>query len=115
VCNWWWYAKILAHAAVPCAQAFTYFDKDNDAQLTVREMKDSVTAVFKERKNMAHSLKVGPAGWAWRHVPPQQRMHCGAAPPATATAKAAFCTHTPPPRLSWNAVSWCLIFADLWG
>jgi hypothetical protein len=40
------------------AQAFTYFDKDNDAQLTVREMKDSVTAVFKERKNMAHSLKV---------------------------------------------------------
>ncbi|KAF6259738.1 Mechanosensitive ion channel-domain-containing protein [Scenedesmus sp. NREL 46B-D3] len=38
-------------------QAFTYFDKDNDAQLTVREMKDSVTAVFKERKNMAHSLK----------------------------------------------------------
>jgi hypothetical protein len=47
-----------------CAQAFTYFDKDNDAQLTVREMKDSVTAVFKERKNMAHSLKVGPGGYA---------------------------------------------------
>lgn len=39
-------------------QAFAYFDKDNDAQLTIREMKDSVTAVFKERKNMAHSLKV---------------------------------------------------------
>jgi Ca2+-binding EF-hand superfamily protein len=39
-------------------KAFAYFDKDNDAQLTVREMKDSVTAVFKERKNMAHSLKV---------------------------------------------------------
>eukprot|EP00883_Tetradesmus_obliquus_P002966 jgi/Sobl393_1/1317/SZX72877.1 len=38
-------------------QAFSYFDKDNDAQLTVREMKDSVVAVFKERKNMAHSLK----------------------------------------------------------
>lgn len=43
-------------------QAFTYFDKDNDAQLTIREMKDSVTAVFKERKNMAHSLKVGGLG-----------------------------------------------------
>lgn len=42
----------------PLWQAFTYFDKDNDAQLTVREMKDSVVAVFKERKNMAHSLKV---------------------------------------------------------
>eukprot|EP00879_Flechtneria_rotunda_P028579 GHRR01030738.1.p1 GENE.GHRR01030738.1~~GHRR01030738.1.p1 ORF type:complete len:100 (-),score=19.35 GHRR01030738.1:814-1113(-) len=39
-------------------QAFAYFDKDNDAALTIREMKDSVTAIFKERKNMSASLKV---------------------------------------------------------
>lgn len=28
-------------------QAFAYFDKDNDAQLSIKEMKDSVTAIFK--------------------------------------------------------------------
>jgi ferredoxin len=72
------------------AQAFTYFDKDNDAQLTVREMKDSVTAVFKERKNMAHSLKVGSGGWAWQLLPLQQcvkyarAMAAAAASPGTA-------------------------------
>eukprot|EP00775_Hariotina_reticulata_P008975 gene8975-9150_t len=38
-------------------QAFAFFDKDNDASLTLKEMKDSVTAVFKERKNMAASLR----------------------------------------------------------
>jgi hypothetical protein len=38
-------------------QAFVFFDKDNDASLTLKEMKDSVTAVFKERKNMAASLR----------------------------------------------------------
>lgn len=31
-------------------QAFAYFDKDNDAQLTIKEMKDSVTAIFKVRQ-----------------------------------------------------------------
>lgn len=28
-------------------QAYAYFDQDNDAQLTIKEMKDSVTAIFK--------------------------------------------------------------------
>lgn len=40
-------------------QAFAYFDKDFDGVLTVSEMKSSVVAIFKERKNMAASLEVG--------------------------------------------------------
>jgi hypothetical protein len=37
--------------------AFAFFDKDNDGHLSLREMKESVVAIFKERKNMAQSLK----------------------------------------------------------
>ncbi|KIY94341.1 hypothetical protein MNEG_13621, partial [Monoraphidium neglectum] len=39
-------------------RAFAYFDKDNDAAITADEMRSSVVAVFKERRNMAASLEV---------------------------------------------------------
>lgn len=38
-------------------KAFAYFDKDFDGVLTADEVRSSVVAVFKERKNMAASLE----------------------------------------------------------